>query len=103
MRHLKRRIALSTAALMLVALPVLAEEATKGQMMEPAQQEGKVQCLLVAQNDCARVGISEGRIDKIRTEINKGTAVYSNDELQILNNELDKAISDLNDAYGGGG
>lgn len=91
-----------TAALMMVALPVLAEDATERKMIDPAQQGGKVECLLVAQNSCAREGTPDTRIDKIRNEINKGTAVYSNQELRILNDELDKAISDLNDAYGGG-
>jgi hypothetical protein len=109
MRHVIKRIALSTAALMLVALPVLADDSTLGngatqsEMIQPEQQNGKVECMLVAQNDCARIGASESRIDRITDEINKGTAVYTNEELQILNNELDKAINDRNDAYGGGG
>lgn len=102
MRYVTRRIAFLTAALMIVALPVLAEEATGNKLMEPAQQDGKVQCLLVAANSCDRVGTFQSRIDTISNEIKKGTAVYSNDELRILNNELDNAIRDLNDAYGGG-
>jgi len=87
---------------MIVALPVLAEDATGRKMVDPAQQGGKAECLLVAKNSCDRVGTPESRINTITNEINKGTAVYSDQELIILNNELDKAISDLNDAYGGG-
>jgi len=102
MKYLTRRISLLSAALMLIALPVLAEDGTMGQMTEPAQQNEKVGCLLVAKNNCVQAGSPESRIDKIRTEINKGTDVYTADELIILNNELDKATSDLIDAYGGG-
>jgi hypothetical protein len=110
MRLVRKRIALSTAALMMVALPVLADDATWGNgasqsnmSMGPEQQNGKVECMLVAENDCARRGASESRIDRIQNEINKGTAVYTREELQILNNALDRAISERNDAYGGGG
>ena len=109
MRHARKRIALMTAALMMVALPVLADDATWGngatqsEMKDSVQQNGKVECLLVAENDCARRGASESRIDRIQDEINKGNAVYTNEELQILNNDLGRAISERNDAYGGGG
>ena len=108
MRHANKRIALSTAALMMAALPVLADDATwgngatEGKMMYHEQQNGKVECMLVTNNDCARRGASESRIDRIRDEIKKGSAVYTKEELQILNNALDKAITDRNDAYGGG-
>ena len=108
MRHLSKSIAVSTAALVMGALPVLADDAswgngaTENRMMNP-DQNGKVECMLVAQNNCADQGISRSRIDRIRDEINKGSAVYTTEELQILNNELDRAVNDLNDAYGGGG
>jgi hypothetical protein len=109
MRHVRKRIALSLAALMMVALPVLADDstwgngATQSEMNNPEQQNGKVECMLVAENDCARRGASESRIDRIQNEINKGSAVYTREELQILNDKLDKAKSERNDAYGGGG
>jgi hypothetical protein len=102
MKLTMRRVSLLSAALMLVALPVLAEDETMSQLTEPAQQNGKAECLLVAKNNCVQVGSPESRIDKIMIEIKKGTDVYSTDELMILNNELDKATSDLIDAYGGG-
>jgi hypothetical protein len=94
---------------MMVALPVLADDATWGndatqsKTREPEMQKGKVECMLVVENNCARLGVSQSRIDRIRDEINKGNAVYTDKELQILNDELDKVTSDLNDAYGGGG
>jgi hypothetical protein len=86
-----------------VSLPVFAEETTKSTMIEPAQQNVKAECLLVAVNNCDRGLTPQSRIDFLTNEINKGTAVYSNEELKTLNNELDRANSDLMDAYGGGG
>jgi len=102
MKYLMKRVSLLSAALMLISLPVLAEDGAMGRMTEPARQNEKVGCLLVAKNNCVQAGSPESRIDKIRTEINKGTDVYTAEELIILNNELDKATSDLIDAYGGG-
>jgi hypothetical protein len=102
MGHIIKRVALLVAAFVIVALPVLAEDTPENQLMEPAQNAGKVECLLVAVNSCDRVGTFQSRIDRIRNEINKGSAVYSKDELIILNNELDNANRDLVDAYGGG-
>ena len=103
MRHITKRIALLTAALMAVSCPVLADEMINSNSADPAQQGGKAECLLVAVNSCELGVTPQNRIDMIQTEINKGTAVYNDDELRILNNELNKALSDLNDAYGGGG
>jgi len=109
MRHVRRNITLSTAALMMVALPVLADDATWGndatqsRMTTPEQQNRKVECLLVSKNNCAIGGSPDRQIDRIRHEINKGSAVYTNEELRILNNELDKAIKDRYDEYLGGG
>jgi len=102
MRHVTMRIALLTAALMIVTVPVFAEETTNSTMLEPSQQTGKVECLLVAVNSCEKGITPQSQIDVIMNEINKGTSVYTNEELRILNNELDKANSDLFDAYGGG-
>jgi hypothetical protein len=101
MKRVAKRIALLTAALMVVALPVLADEATENKQMNPAEQGGKVECLIVAMNSCDRVGTAENQIDRITTEINKGSAVYTRDELKTLNDELDRANSDLRDEYGG--
>ena len=102
MRLITKRIALSTAALVMAALPVLADEAVKSEFMGPAMQENKDQCLLVAANSCDRVGTLQGRINEIRNEINKGNAVYTNEELNILHKKLDDAIRQRDDAYYGG-
>jgi len=86
MRHIIKKITLLAAALMIVAVPVLAQEGVMGQQ---ATQNQKNECLLVARN-CPTDSIQE-RIDRIQTEINKGTAVYTNDELKSLKRELEDA------------
>lgn len=107
MKHMGKRIAVSTAALAIGALPVLADDATWGTgasedtMSDTGSESGKAECMLVAQNNCIREGISENRVDRITDEINKGSATYTKEELQLLNDELDKAKSDMMDAYGG--
>jgi len=96
---------------MLIALPVLADDATWGndatqsRMTDPDQQNGKAECMLVAQaeHNCAIGGVPDTQIDRIRHEINKGSAVYTDQELRILNDELDKAINDRYQEYLGGG
>jgi hypothetical protein len=55
---------------------------------------GKDECLLVAMN-CPPEGITgRQRIDRLNTEISKGTDVYTEDELRVLEEKL-------NDAYKG--
>lgn len=102
MRHIIKRIALLSAALMVAALPALADEVRDKAMMEPDQNSDRVECLLVAMNGCDRVGSTESRIDRITNEINKGSAVYTQEELKILNNQLDQAREELLVEYGGG-
>lgn len=101
MRHVSKGIVLSTVVLMMAALPVLADDATEHKAMDPEQHDGKVKCMLVTENNCLQGNTARTQIDRLMKEINKGTAVYTKDELQILNNELDKAKSDLFDEYGG--
>jgi hypothetical protein len=52
----------------------------------------KDECLLVALNCPEGVDPFQIKIDKLQAEIDKGNAVYTNEELRILNNKL-------NDAY----
>lgn len=86
MKAIARTITVVAAALMITALPVLAEEVVMGQQ-EPQVQ--KNECLLVAKN-CPSDSIQE-RIQRIQNEIGRGTAVYSNDDLRRLNRELEEA------------
>lgn len=109
MRHVIRRITLLVAALMVIALPVLASDATEEQAIGPALQsvkptppDAKDECLLVSANNCDRLVTFRGKIDEIKREINKGAAVYTDDELRILNKKLVDTINDMNEAYTGG-
>jgi hypothetical protein len=67
----------------------------------PEQQNGKVKCMLVVENNCADVG--PNRRARIINEINKGSAVYTKEELKMLNRELDNANRELIEEYGRGG
>jgi len=86
MKAITRTITVIAAALMIGAVPVLAEENVMGQQ-EPQVQ--KNECLLVARN-CPSDSIQE-RIQRIQGEISKGSAVYNKDELRRLNRELEDA------------
>jgi len=75
---------------MLFSAPVRSEEGsvygTQGEATAP-----KDECLLVAMNCKDNVDSVQQRIDKLQNEIGKGTAVYTADELRILNRKLDEA------------
>lgn len=62
----------------------------------------KDECLLVARNCPDRVDSIQERIDKLQTEINKGTAVYTPEELGILHQKLDDANRLMNNMNEGG-
>ena len=55
----------------------------------------KDECLLVAMN-CPNDFSTQQRIDRLNTEISKGTSVYTPDELNMLKKELNDAYGDLN-------
>jgi hypothetical protein len=86
MKAKAKTVTIVAAALMIFAVPVLAEEGVMGQQ---EQQVQKNECLLVAQN-CPTDSIQE-RIQRIQGEIGKGTSVYSKDELSRLNRQLEEA------------
>ena len=91
MRHIIDRIALITATLMIMAVPVLADEGTTNPAMEPAAQDGKNECLLVAMNCANQVDSIQQRIDRIQNEINRGSDVYTSGELKRLERDLEDA------------
>ena len=104
MKTLLKRYALLASSLMIFAAPVLADE---GMMVNPVaepeqQMGGKDQCLLVSRNCAGSVDSIQERINRIQGELNKGTSVYTNDELRSLQNSLDKERSLLNDLVQGG-
>ena len=97
MRRIIRRVTLLAAALMIAVVPVLAEEGAVMQKMEPAEQGVKNECLLVARNCGEQRDTIQEKIDRIQNEIKRGTAVYTNDELNKLQDKLDEANRTLNE------
>jgi uncharacterized small protein (DUF1192 family) len=99
MRSVIHKFSFLAAALMLVAVPVLAQEMSEGATMGPgpAEQGVKNECLLVAMNCADRVDSIQERIDRLQNEIRRGTAVYTNDELKKLQDKLDDANRIFND------
>lgn len=72
------------------AMPIRAED---GGVKE--EMGNKDECLLVAIN-CGKDFISlEQKIEKLRKEISKGRAVYSDDDLNILREKLNNANKTL--------
>jgi len=102
MRFIIRKITLVAAALMLLAVPVLADEAAKYEAIEQGQQEGRDECLLVALNCPNQVDTIQQRIERIKGEIARGSYVYTNDELGILNRQLEEAERNLQELGAGG-
>jgi len=69
---------------------------------DSSQFANKDECLLVAMN-CPPGGLSgQQRIDRLNTEISKGTDVYTEDELRVLKDKLDDAYRDQGGISGGG-
>ena len=95
MRCLIRKISLLAVALLIMAVPVLAEEGSIDRMLDQGQQSDKNECLLVAVNCGNQVDTIQQRIDRIKGEISRGTDVYTTDELRILNGELGEANKTL--------
>lgn len=103
MRRLINKFALIAATLLIMAVPVLANDLSVIPSREPVQQNpGKDQCLIVAMNCGDRADSIQNRIDQIQTEINKGSAVYTDEELGVLRKRLDEEKNDLKEAYSGG-
>jgi hypothetical protein len=102
MRCLIRRLTLLAAALLLLAVPVLADEGAMDKALEQGQQEWKNECLLVAINCPDQVDTIQQRIERIKGEIGRGTDVYTNDELKTLNWKLEEAEKNLEELGAGG-
>ena len=110
MKAIARTILTLAATLMIAAAPVLAfqgNEGMTGVMSEdalPAQQNESVngrECLLMAKN-CPTESL-QSRSDRIQSEINRGTDVYTKDELRKLQNELDEIQKEIETNFEFGG
>jgi hypothetical protein len=78
-----------------LARPVRAEDSGVNDSGVKEEMGNKDECLLVAIN-CGKDFLSlEQKIDKLRKEISKGRAVYSDDELIILRERLNNANKTL--------
>ena len=75
---------LLAASVMMSAIPIGAAETMVGQGQ-------KDECLLVAHNCIGAVDSIQQRIERLGSEIARGSAVYSSEELRSLNNQLDEA------------
>ena len=102
MRRIVKRIALLAAALMIVAVPVLADEGSMDSRIEQGQQVQKDECLLVAKNCGDQLDTIQERINRIKGEISRGTDVYTNEELRTLERQLDDAHKTLEELSAGG-
>jgi hypothetical protein len=81
------------AVTMISALPSYSDEYNiSGQGQSSGRKD---ECLLVAKNCPEKADSIQQQIDKLQTEINRGTDVYTPDELNILNNKLDDAKKSL--------
>jgi hypothetical protein len=103
MRPIINKLALIAATLIISALPVLADEGMINPANEPALEGGRNECLLVAMNTCPNyVDSITDRIERLKTELNKGTDVYTNDELKKLERDLDGITKDYENIISGG-
>jgi hypothetical protein len=95
MKSASLKVTALVAVLLLNAIPAISDEDTYSNVMNNTSVK-KDECLLVAMNNCPNYQDSyQERIDKIQTEINKGTTVYTEDELNVLKKRLDDANNDL--------
>lgn len=102
MRCILKRVTLLAAALLIAAVPVLADEGTVDKVFDQGGQAGKNECLLVAMNCGNSVDSIQQRIERIKGEIDRGTDVYTKDELRRLDRQLDEYNKILHDMTFGG-
>ena len=76
-------------------MPVLAEESGVNDFGLKEQKGSKDECLLVAINCGTDFMTLEQKIEKLQKEIGKGRAVYTDDELTILREQLENATKTL--------
>ena len=93
MKRITTTLSAFVATLLIASIPVLADEGSmstgsSGTMMEQGQ---KNECLLVSMNCGNQVDSIQQRIDRIQGELNRGSEVYTPEELKRLNNELEDA------------
>jgi len=93
MMNTSRAVSVLAAAVLISAAPVRADEyggTSMGQETQTMQQGQKDQCLLVAMNcpDSYKADTVQQRVDRLKKEIARGTDVYTEQELNTLNEQL---------------
>lgn len=108
MNSIARTMSIVAISMLFSSLPVLADEGNMGSMgpQDSQVQEGqRDECLLVAMNCGRDVDSIQERIERLNTEISRGTDVYTPEELRQLQNERDdynKQFQTLIENGGGG-
>ena len=89
------------AAMIFSAVPLLADDYTNMDPEVKAIQEGqKDECLLVAMNcPTGQADTVQQRIDRLNREIDKGSAVYTDQELQQMKEQLKWINEDSDNIY----
>ena len=103
MKKIATLLTIAGTSLLLYAIPAMSEYGTPGMSEEygtadqsgvSGQQMQKDECLLVAMNCNGTMDTVQQRIEKLRKEIDKGEAVYTPEELDKLNKQLDWLTTD---------
>ena len=99
MKSKARFVSVLAAALMVCSLSAFGAGGAVGQDPGQGTAGQKDECLLVAR-DCSSDTIN-ARVERIEREISKGTAVYTDSELNKLQQELNDAvrIQQINDNH----
>lgn len=108
MKRILSLLSVVAAALLVNAIPASSEYGSPGLSEEygaggqsefSGQQMQKDQCLLVAMNCQGGVDSVQQRVEKLKKEIDKGSSVYTQDELDKLNNQLIWIYSEGNNVF----
>jgi len=90
MKSKARFVSVLAAALMVSSLSAFGAGGAKGQDPGQGSVGPKDECLLVAR-DCSSDSIN-ARVERIEREISKGTAVYTDSELNKMKQDLKDAV-----------
>lgn len=94
-----KRIATTLLALMvtliIASLPVIGEEGGMGKTKDQEQQNQKNECLLLTRKCGDQLDSIQQKINRLRSEIERGTAVYTPAELKRLSDKLEDANKTL--------
>jgi len=90
------------ASVLFSALPVYSFDYgngySSGEDVDSHHAQQKDECLLLAKNCPVEDMSVQQRIDKLNTEIAKGTDVYTADELKVLKDKLEEAKKELHES-----